>query len=46
VTEAPEAGCQVFWNAGMNWGQVLPLLPFLNGPWLAGVDNGAGGRDN
>jgi tetratricopeptide (TPR) repeat protein len=31
VTEAPEAGCQVFWGAGDELGQALPLLPFLDG---------------
>jgi len=30
VTEAPEAGCQVFWGAGDELGQALPLLPFLD----------------
>ncbi len=29
VAEAPEAGCQVFWGAGDELGQALPLLPFL-----------------
>ena len=28
---APEAGCQVFWGAGDELGQALPLLPFLDG---------------
>ncbi len=28
---APEAGCQVFWGAGDELGQELPLLPFLDG---------------
>ena len=31
VTEAAEAGCQVFWGAGDELGQELPLLPFLDG---------------
>jgi hypothetical protein len=31
VAEAPEAGCQVFWGAGDELGQTLPLLPFLDG---------------
>jgi DNA-binding CsgD family transcriptional regulator len=31
VTKAPEAGCQVFWGAGDELGQALPLLPFLDG---------------
>ena len=31
VTEAPEAGCQVFWGTGDELGQGLPLLPFLDG---------------
>ena len=31
VTEAPEAGCEVFWGAGDELGQALPLLPFLDG---------------
>jgi hypothetical protein len=36
VAEAPEAGCQVFWGAGDELGQGLPLLPFLDGPqWPA-----------
>jgi DNA-binding CsgD family transcriptional regulator/tetratricopeptide (TPR) repeat protein len=30
VTEAPEAGAQVFWGAGDELGQELPLLPFLD----------------
>src|SRR6476646_3697098 len=30
VTEAAEAGCQVFWGAGDELGQALPLLPFLD----------------
>ena len=31
VAEAPEAGCRVFWGAGDELGQGLPLLPFLDG---------------
>ncbi len=31
VAEAPEAGCQMFWAAGDELGQALPLLPFLDG---------------
>ena len=31
VAGAPEAGCQVFWGAGDELGQGLPLLPFLDG---------------
>jgi tetratricopeptide (TPR) repeat protein len=31
VTGAPEAGCEVFWGAGDELGQALPLLPFLDG---------------
>ena len=31
VAEAPEAGCQVFWGAGDELGQALPLLAFLDG---------------
>jgi hypothetical protein len=31
VAEGPEAGCQVFWGAGDELGQALPLLPFLDG---------------
>ena len=31
VERAPEAGCQVFWGAGDELGQALPLLPFLDG---------------
>jgi len=31
VAEAPEAGGQVFWGAGDELGQALPLLPFLDG---------------
>src|SRR5262249_46542278 len=30
TAEAPEAGCQVFWGAGDELGQELPLLPFLD----------------
>jgi DNA-binding CsgD family transcriptional regulator len=30
VAQAPEAGCQVFWGAGDELGQALPLLPFLD----------------
>jgi DNA-binding CsgD family transcriptional regulator/tetratricopeptide (TPR) repeat protein len=29
VAEAPEVGCEVFWGAGDELGQALPLLPFL-----------------
>ena len=28
---APEAGCQIFWGAGDELGQALPLVPFLDG---------------
>ena len=31
VAEAPEVGCEVFWGAGDELGQALPLLPFLDG---------------
>jgi DNA-binding CsgD family transcriptional regulator len=31
VASAPAAGCQVFWGAGDELGQELPLLPFLDG---------------
>ena len=31
VAQAPQAGCQVFWGAGDELGQELPLLPFLDG---------------
>ena len=31
VVEAPMLGCQVFWGAGDELGQALPLLPFLDG---------------
>ena len=31
VSAAPETGCQVFWGAGDELGQALPLLPFLDG---------------
>src|SRR5947207_15032017 len=34
VADAPEAGCQVFWGAGDELGQALPLLPFLDGLWV------------
>jgi DNA-binding CsgD family transcriptional regulator/tetratricopeptide (TPR) repeat protein len=27
----PDAGCQMFWGAGDELGQALPLLPFLDG---------------
>jgi tetratricopeptide (TPR) repeat protein len=30
VAQAPEADCQVFWGAGDELGQALPLLPFLD----------------
>jgi tetratricopeptide (TPR) repeat protein len=30
VAQAPRAGCQVFWGAGDELGQALPLLPFLD----------------
>ncbi|HLK76555.1 MAG TPA: AAA family ATPase [Streptosporangiaceae bacterium] len=30
TAEAPEAGCDVFWGAGDELGQALPLLPFLD----------------
>jgi DNA-binding CsgD family transcriptional regulator len=30
VAEARTAGCQVFWGAGDELGQALPLLPFLD----------------
>ena len=30
MADAPEAGCQVFWGAGDELGQELPLLPFLD----------------
>jgi DNA-binding CsgD family transcriptional regulator len=30
AAEAPEAGCEVFWGAGDELGQALPLLPFLD----------------
>jgi DNA-binding CsgD family transcriptional regulator/tetratricopeptide (TPR) repeat protein len=30
VAQAPEAGCQVFWGAGDELGQALPLLPLLD----------------
>ena len=31
LAEAAEAGCQVFWGAGDELGQALPLLPLLDG---------------
>jgi DNA-binding CsgD family transcriptional regulator len=31
VTGAQETGCEVFWGAGDELGQALPLLPFLDG---------------
>jgi DNA-binding CsgD family transcriptional regulator len=31
LAEAEVAGCQVFWGAGDELGQALPLLPFLDG---------------
>src|ERR1700759_4768613 len=31
AAEAPELGCEVFWGAGDELGQELPLLPFLDG---------------
>ena len=31
MAEAPDVGCQVFWGAGDELGQALPLLPFLDG---------------
>jgi tetratricopeptide (TPR) repeat protein len=31
VASAEDAGCQVFWGAGDELGQALPLLPFLDG---------------
>jgi len=31
VAGAPAAGCQVFWGAGDELGQALPLVPFLDG---------------
>jgi tetratricopeptide (TPR) repeat protein len=31
VGQAPAAGCEVFWCAGDELGQALPLLPFLDG---------------
>jgi DNA-binding CsgD family transcriptional regulator len=31
AAEAAEAGCQVFWGAGDELGQALPLLPLLEG---------------
>ena len=31
VAGAPDAGCHVFWGAGDELGQALPLVPFLDG---------------
>src|SRR5580692_10434329 len=31
LSEAAGAGCQVFWSAGDELGQALPLLPLLEG---------------
>jgi DNA-binding CsgD family transcriptional regulator len=31
LATAPEAGCEVFWGAGDELSQALPLLPFLDG---------------
>jgi len=31
TVSAPEAGCEVFWGAGDELSQALPLLPFLDG---------------
>src|SRR6516165_12206567 len=31
IAQAPEAGCEVFWGAGDELSQELPLLPFLDG---------------
>jgi DNA-binding CsgD family transcriptional regulator/tetratricopeptide (TPR) repeat protein len=31
TAEAPQGGCQVFWGAGDELSQALPLLPFLDG---------------
>ncbi len=31
VAGTPDVGCQVFWGAGDELGQALPLLPFLDG---------------
>jgi len=31
VAQAPEVGCQVYWGAGDELSQALPLLPFLDG---------------
>ncbi len=31
VAAAPEVGCQVFWSAGDELSQALPLQPFLDG---------------
>jgi predicted ATPase len=30
AAKAPDVGCQVFWGAGDELGQALPLLPFLD----------------
>src|SRR6516165_5899470 len=30
AAQAPKAGCQVFWGAGDELSQELPLLPFLD----------------
>jgi len=44
VAEAPEAGCQVFWGAGDELGQALPLLPFLDGLRVREPSANPGGR--
>jgi DNA-binding CsgD family transcriptional regulator len=44
VAKAPELGCQVFWGAGDELGQALPLLPFLDA--LRVRDRSAGLRRN
>jgi DNA-binding CsgD family transcriptional regulator len=31
LKEAPDGSCQVFWGAGDELGQALPLLPFMEG---------------
>src|SRR5215472_1947242 len=31
VSEAPAAGCEVFWGVGDELDQALPLLPFIDG---------------
>jgi DNA-binding CsgD family transcriptional regulator/tetratricopeptide (TPR) repeat protein len=31
LADAPEAGCQIFWGAGDELGQALPLVPLLEG---------------